>query len=104
MWEGRQECSPLLTTLRDCTVDHAVWQQVSDYGNRMSGKSQLPAHRQCHRTTEEEEERRGPQELEGDHLVIGIPKIMHDAGLAVSVIIMMTSTVDLHGSDAVVGE
>ena len=29
MWEGRQECSPLLTTLRDCTVDHAVWQQVS---------------------------------------------------------------------------
>jgi hypothetical protein len=36
--------------------------------------------------------------------VIGVPKIMHDAGLTMPMVVVMVAIVDLHGRDAVVGD
>ena len=81
-------------------VHDTVGKQVTDDRNGVTGEGQLPTHRQGHGTTKEEEEYCRPHELHGDHLVIGVPDVMHDPGLSVT---MMTFAVGLHGRYAVVG-
>ena len=71
---------------------------------RMTGEGKLPAHRDRHGSTQDKEQGGRPEELKSDHLVIGVPKVMHDPVLPVPVVTMMIFAVDLHGRPALVGK
>ena len=62
---------------------------MSEDGDRMTRETQLPAHRHGHGPADEQEKDSRDEELHRDHLVVGVPDPVHDAGLAVAMVIAM---------------